>query len=360
LTGKAHMPCFSPGLKLIHIYVLAPRLARLPGCNRNMFSANAIICAPREIPSMRGWTFRRYVSRCVNRSSIVSLLALGLASCSGGVLDPVGPVGANDAQILINATVIMLAIVVPTIALAFWIAWRYRASNTKSEYLPYWSYSGRIEAVVWSIPTLTIMFLGGVIWIGSYKLDPFRPLPSKNPTLEVQVVSLDWKWLFIYPGQRIASVNQLVVPAGTPVHFSITSASVFNVFFVPRLGSMIYAMPGMVSQLYLQADTTAKLWGTSAHFSGDGFSDMQFNVHSVSSADFDAWVETARSNGPVLDQPTYARLMRQSQNDPPATFSSTDPQLFHSIAMQTIPPGPGPEPEGPVQGGREVSIGAED
>jgi hypothetical protein len=116
-------------------------------------------------------------------------------------LDPVGPVGARRRRILIDATLIMLAIVIPTILLAFWMAWRYRASNTKAEYLPYWSYSGRIEAVVWSIPILTIMFIGGVIWIGSYRLDPFRPLPSKTPPLEVQVVSLDWKWLFIYPQQ---------------------------------------------------------------------------------------------------------------------------------------------------------------
>jgi hypothetical protein len=132
------------------------------------------------------------------------------------------------------------------------------------QYLPYWSYSGRIEAVVWSIPTLTITFIGGLIWIGSYKLDPFRPLPSGRPPLEVQVVSLDWKWLFIYPQQHIATVNQLMVPAGRPVHFSITSASVFNVAFVPRLGSMIYAMPGMVSQLDLQADEPAQMWGISA------------------------------------------------------------------------------------------------
>src|SRR4051794_10518521 len=169
---------------------------------------------------MRGLPFSRRASGLLHRSSMLALLGLGLASCSGGVLDPVGPVGAGDAKILINATLIMLAIVIPTIALAFWIAWHYRASNRKAEYLPYWSYSGRIEAVVWSIPTLTIMFIGGLIWIGSFKLDPFRPLSSNSPPLEVQVVSLDWKWLFIYPQQQVATVNRLVVPVGTPVHFS--------------------------------------------------------------------------------------------------------------------------------------------
>ncbi|MFC3067873.1 ubiquinol oxidase subunit II [Phenylobacterium soli] len=282
--------------------------------------------------------------------------ALPAAACSG-VLDPVGPVGRDDANILIVATIIMLAIIIPTILLAFWMAWRYRASNTKAEYLPNWSYSGRIEAVVWSIPILTIMFIGGVIWIGSYKLDPFRPLPSKTPPLEVQVVSLDWKWLFIYPQQGVATVNQLVVPAGTPVHFSITSASVFNVFFVPRLGSMIYAMPGMVSQLHLQADHPANLFGVSAHFSGDGFSDMQFQVRSVPADQFAAWAQAARGGGPVLDQAAYAVLARQSQNVPPSTYSAIDPQLFQAVATQKIPPAPGPEPENPAHAGREVSTG---
>src|SRR3954469_2456200 len=236
---------------------------------------------------------------------MAGLLSLGLASCRGGVLDPVGPVGADDAKILIDATLIMLGIVIPTIALAFWMAWRYRASNAKAEYLPNWSYSGRIEAVVWSIPTLTIMFLGGLIWIGSHQLDPFRPLPAKTKPLEVQVVSLDWKWLFIYPDQGIGTVNQLVVPAGTPVHFSITSASVFNAFFVPRLGSMIYAMPGMVSQLHLQADQPAEIWGTSAQFSGDGFSDMQFDVSSLATADFGSWIDRIKSDGENLDRNSY-------------------------------------------------------
>ncbi len=283
----------------------------------------------------------------------MALIALSLlGGCSGGILDPAGPVGANDAIILIDALLIMLGIVIPTIAVAFWMAWRYRASNTKAEYLPEWSYSGRIEAVVWSIPILTIMLIGGVIWIGSYKLDPFKPLPAKTPALEVQVVSLDWKWLFIYPQQGVATVNQLVVPAGTPVHFSITSGSVFNAFFIHRLGSMIYAMPGMVSQLWLQADHPDVLLGQSAQFSGDGFSDMQFKVTSVPAADFGAWVQNARATGGAkLDAAQYAVLARQSQNDPPRAYSAVDPQLFQMIASQTLPPAPGPEPESPKHAG---------
>jgi cytochrome o ubiquinol oxidase subunit 2 len=289
------------------------------------------------------------------RATLASLvLPLPLGACAGGILDPIGPVGNDNAQILIDATLIMLVIVIPTILLAFFVAWRYRASNAKAEYLPYWSYSGRIEAVVWSIPILTIMFIGGVIVIGSYRLDPFRPLPSPVPPVEVQVVSLDWKWLFIYPEQGIATVNRLVIPAGRPVHLQLTSASVLNTFFVPQLGSMIYTMPGMVSQLNLQADRPALTWGQSAHFSGDGFSDMQFEVRSVAPAEFAAWAQGARGAGPVLDLRAYALLARQSHRDPPATFGSVDPNLFHAIAMQRIPPAPGPEP-GAAHGGREVT-----
>src|SRR3954466_11899402 len=292
--------------------------------------------------------------RLLPRAGTIAGLALMTAGCAGSILDPVGPVGRDDSRILIDATLIMLAIVVPTILLAFWMAWRYRASNTRAEYLPYWSYSGRIEAIVWSIPILTIMFIGGVIWIGSYRLDPFRPL-AKTPPLRVRVVALDWKWLFIYPQQGVATVNQLVVPAGRPVHFSITSASVFNTFFIPRLGSMIYAMPGMVSQPPLQADRPAALWGQSAHFSGDGFSDMQFQVHSVPPAEFATWANGARGGGPVLDLAAYGQLARQSQDDPPMTFSNVDPRLFQAIATQRIPPAPGPEPGNPQHAGREVS-----
>jgi len=288
------------------------------------------------------------------RAAVLGLLPLTLTGCGRlSLFNSAGPVGEGDAQIFIDATVIMLAIVIPTILLAFWMAWRYRASNTKAEYLPHWSYSGRIEAVVWAIPILTIMFLGGVIWIGSYRLDPFRPLPSKTPPLEVQVVSLDWKWLFIYPQQGIATVNQLVVPAGQPVRFSITSGSVFNVFFIPRLGSMVYAMPGMVAQLHLQADRPTVLFGQSSQFSGDGFSDMQFEVRSVPEAAFGAWAAGARGAGPALDRAAYAQLMRQSARVPPHAYGAIDPHLFHAIARQTIGPAPGPAPESPSHAGRE-------
>ncbi|MBS0332114.1 MAG: cytochrome ubiquinol oxidase subunit II, partial [Proteobacteria bacterium] len=176
-------------------------------------------------------------------------------------------------------------------------------------------------------------------------------------TLEVQVVSLDWKWLFIYPQQGFATVNQLVVPAGAPVHFSITSGSVFNTFFVPRLGSMIYAMPGMVSQLYLQADRPAVLLGESAQFSGDGFSDMQFQVRSVPADQFATWAQSAKASSLRLDRGAYDQLARQSQNVKPFTYGSIDPQLFHAVSLQQVPPGPGPEAAAASRAGRDVATG---
>ena len=223
----------------------------------------------------------------LKRPKLFSLIAnaatllLLLAGCSGGVLEPQGPIGAANIQILLNALGIMLVIVVPTIIGVLVFAWWFRASNTRARYQPGFVYSGRIELIVWAIPLLVILFLGGVIWIGAHELDPFKPIETQEKPVEVQVVSLDWKWLFVYPELGVASVNDLVVPVKVPVHFSLTSASVMNMFFVPQLGSMVATMNGMVTQLWLQADQTGELYGQSSQFSGDGFSGMNFIVHAV-------------------------------------------------------------------------------
>src|SRR5579862_2824505 len=250
-----------------------------------------------------------------------SALLLGAAALLGGcnalVLDPRGPIGIADKAILIDSLAIMLAIVLPTIAATLAFAWWFRASNTRATYLPDFEYSGRIELIVWSIPLLTVTLLGGVAWIGSHDLDPAKPLPSNTPPLEIHGVSLDWKWLFIYPDQRIASVNQLVVPAGVPLHFSLTSSSVLNAFFIPQLGSMIYTMNGMRTQLNLQADEPGTFHGLSSHYSGDGFSDMHFDVRAMPPAQFAAWVERTRNTGLILDAASYAALAQQSVNTSP-------------------------------------------
>jgi cytochrome o ubiquinol oxidase subunit 2 len=259
------------------------------------------------------------------------------------VLDPQGFIGLSERTILIDSLAIMLAIVVPTIAATLAFAWWFRASNTRATYLPHFEYSGRIELIVWSIPLLTVILLGGVAWIGSHDLDPAKPLPSGTPPLEVQVVSMDWKWLFIYPDQHIASVNQLVVPAGVPIHFSLTSASVMSAFFIPQLGSMIYTMNGMRTQLNLQADAPGTFHGLASHFSGDGFSDMHFDVRAMPPDQFAGWIAGTRNNGPTLDPASFAALERQSMNTKPFTFGTAEPTLFHQIVTQQLPPGPGPQ-----------------
>src|SRR3984885_84273 len=212
------------------------------------------------------------------RRMFALVLPLTLEGCRTAVLSPAGPIGAANRTILLDALAIMLAIVVPTIVAILAFAWWFRASNTRARRQPGFTYSGRVELIVWSIPALVVFFLGGIAWIGSQLLDPARPIASTTKPLEIQVVSLDWKWLFIYPEQGVASMNYLVAPAGVPLHFRITSASVFNVFFVPRLGSEIYSRYGMTTQLNLQADRPGIYHGLSAHFSGDGFSEMAFDL----------------------------------------------------------------------------------
>ncbi|WP_083469512.1 ubiquinol oxidase subunit II [Methylobacterium variabile] len=281
------------------------------------------------------------VLAAVTRRGAVVAAGLALSGCQMSLLNAKGPVGAAEANILIVATVIMLAIIVPTMIGTLVFAWWFRASNTRARYRPDWAFSGKIELVVWSVPLLTIIFLGGIAWIGSHQLDPAVPIESDRKPLRVQVVSLDWKWLFLYPEQQIASVNELVVPVGAPVQFLLTSSSVWNSFFVPRLGSMIYTMRGMTSQLNLMADQEGTLHGLSTHFSGDGFSDMHFPVRAVSDGAFADWVQGAKA-GPRLDAASYGDLAKQGTVEAPRSYGSVEPDLFRRIVDQTIPKGPGP------------------
>jgi len=274
----------------------------------------------------------------------IATVPLGLLSgCAGGVLQPRGPIGSANSIILLDAVGIMAAIVVPTLIAVLIFAWWFRASNTRAQYRPDFVYSGRVEIIVWSIPILVILFLSGVIWIGAHELDPFVPIDAETKPTEVDVVSLDWKWLFIYPQQGIATVNELTVPAGVPVHFRLTSATVMNAFFVPQLGSMIATMDGMVTQLYLKADRPGDFYGESAQYSGDGFSDMHFVLHAVPADAFAQWVAGARASGPVLDRAGYLALLQESQNNKPQSYRSVEPNLFDAIVRQQLPQGPGPQ-----------------
>jgi len=277
--------------------------------------------------------------------STMPVLLISLAGCHTAVLSPVGPVGEANRIVLLDSLAIMLAIVVPTIVAIFAFAYWFRASNTRARYLPDWAYSGRLELIVWSIPALVVFFLGGIAWISAHLLDPAAPLKSKAEPLQIEVVSLDWKWLFIYPQQSIASVNRMVVPVGAPLDLKITSASVFNVFFVPRLGTMIYAMYGMTTRLNLQADRPGIYPGLSAHFSGDGFPGMAFDVDAVSPEQFAQWAAATRVAGRVLDEAAYRKLLKQSQDVSPYSYRSVQPGLFDDIVEQRLPPGEGPPVE---------------
>ncbi|MDB6087352.1 MAG: Ubiquinol oxidase subunit 2 [Gammaproteobacteria bacterium] len=274
---------------------------------------------------------------CLKKAAVTAaVIASSLTGC-GGVLDPRGPVGASENLILIDSLAIMLAIVVPVIVATVAFAWWFRASNPRATYRPTWAFSGSLELIVWAIPTLVIIFLGGIAWFGSHALDPYRPLAGEHKALEVEAVSLDWKWLFIYPDKDVATVNQLVIAAGTPVHFKITSASVWNAFFVPQLGSMIYSMAGMATQLNLQADRPGTFHGLSGMFSGDKFSDMHFEVRALDESAFEKWVADAKVSGSVLDRASYAKLAQTSDTAPMSTYKSVYPGLFAAIVAGTAP-----------------------
>jgi cytochrome o ubiquinol oxidase subunit 2 len=275
--------------------------------------------------------------------TLLLIAAVTLGGCSQGVLDPHGPIASAERQILFNSLGIMLAIVVPTIIATLGVAWWFRASNRRATYLPDFEYSGRLELLVWSIPAMTVLLVGGVAWVGAHDLDPRKPISSTAKPLTVQVVSLDWKWLFIYREQGIASVNQLTLPVGTPISFELTSSGVMNSFFVPQLGSQIYTMSGMMTRLQLQADHPGTYPGLSANFSGEGFADMRFNVDAVPAGQFAQWVTAARNSGPALDAASYAELAKPSRAVAPFTYRSVASGLFNAIlgapsAASELPP----------------------
>jgi cytochrome o ubiquinol oxidase subunit 2 len=270
--------------------------------------------------------------------AVLLIAAAVLGGCSEGVLDPKGPVAAAERLIMLNATGIMLVIVIPTILATLGTAYWFRSSNSRARYMPEFNYSGRLELLVWAIPIMTIILVGGVAWIGSYDLDPPKPLASAVKPVRVQAVSLDWKWLFIYPDEGVASVNHLTVPAGTPISFELTSAGVMNSFFVPQLAGQIYTMAGMVTRLNLQADHTGTYRGFSANYSGAGFSDMYFNVDAVPAERFAQWVAVTRTAGPVLDAQAYADLAKPSQAVAPFTYRAVATGLFGGIVNFAVGP----------------------
>jgi cytochrome o ubiquinol oxidase subunit 2 len=284
------------------------------------------------------------------KPAILMLPAWALTSCAPALLDPAGPVAAGEKTLLVNSVAVMLGIVVPVIVMTLAFAWWFRASNRRAKHRPDFSYSGKLELLVWSVPLLVIVFLGGMGWIASHELDPQRPLVSKQKPITIQVVALDWKWLFVYPEQGVASVNHLVIPAGRPINFRLTSATVMNSFFVPRLGSQIYAMAGMESKLNLMADRPGRFRGLSAHYSGEGFSDMDFIVDAVPQQQFAAWVARTKRQGPPLNGMTYHALAQQRGDLRPFTYGSVPAGFFAAAVRES-----GARVHEVENGGREAS-----
>ena len=271
-----------------------------------------------------------------------------LGGCDFVVMSPSGDIATQQRDLIIVSTVLMLLIIVPVIFLTLFFAWRYRQSNENARYEPDWHHSTRLEVVIWSAPLVIIIALGAVTWISTHKLDPFRPLdridastplPADVKPLKVQVVAMDWKWLFFYPDQGIATVNELAAPVNVPIDFEITSTSVMNSFYVPALAGQIYAMPGMQTKLHAVINKAGDYDGFSANYSGPGFSGMRFKFHGLSQADFDQWVSKAKSDGTALNADAYYKLEKPSISDPARQFASFDSGLYGKILNMCADPG---------------------
>lgn len=263
---------------------------------------------------------------------ILSLLAvLLLSGCKAVVLDPKGQIGMDERSLIITATLLMLIVVIPVIVMTVWFAWRYRASNKNATYDPEFSHSTAIEVVVWLVPCLIIAVLAVITWKTSHSLDPYKPIASKDKTMTIDVVSLDWKWLFIYPDQHIATVNEVHFPKNVPVRFKLTSDTVMNGFFIPQLGTQIMTMAGMKTEVHLIANHNGTYFGLSTVLSGNGFSGMEFNAVVTSKQDFDKWVEGVKQGSKRLDMPTYDALAKPSKNNPVTEYSWVKPNLFNDI-----------------------------
>lgn len=267
-----------------------------------------------------------------------SSMALLLSGCNMALLDPKGAIGMEQKSLIMTATWLMLIVVVPVIIMTFLFAWKYRASNKNATYSPNWSHSNKIEFVVWTIPCIIILILGTLTWKSTQALDPRNPLPSENKPLVIEAISLDWKWLFIYPEQGIATVNEIAFPANVPVQFKVTSGSVMNSFFIPQLGSQIYAMAGMQNQVHLIANEEGVYKGMSANYSGKGFSGMKFTATATSADKFDEWVMKVKQSAKGLQMADYEQLAKPTENNAVEYFSSVKSGLYQDIINKYMDP----------------------
>ena len=261
-----------------------------------------------------------------------------LGGCNWTLLDPVGQVGIEERNLIITATLLMLLVVVPVIAMPFIFAWKYRASNKNATYAPKWSHSTKIEVVIWTVPILIIIALGVITYKSTHALDPYRPIESDVKPVTIEVVAMDWKWLFIYPEQGIATVNELAAPVDRPIRFKLTASTVMNAFYIPELAGMIYTMPGMQTELNAVINKPGTFEGFSANYSGAGFSGMRFKFHATDASGFDAWVTGVRSDGGALDRMRYLELEKPSQREPAQHFASVDADLYDAVLNRCVDP----------------------
>ena len=288
--------------------------------------------------------FFRMFSLIARRTLALSAAAL-LAGCNTVLMHPSGYIARQQGDLIVISTLLMLLIIVPVIALTVLFAWKYRKNNTAAIYEPNWDHSTKLELLIWGAPLLIIIVLGAITWISTHQLDPYRPLthldadrpiaPGTKPLI-VEVVALDWKWLFIYPELGIASVNELAAPIDVPIRFKITASTVMNSFYIPALAGQIYAMPAMQTTLHAVINQPGQFDGFSANYSGAGFSDMRFKFHGMSEKDFQAWVKNTRDKGGALDRASYAQLEQPSQRAPIQFYSKVDADLFHAIVNRCL------------------------
>jgi cytochrome o ubiquinol oxidase subunit 2 len=244
------------------------------------------------------------------------------------VLHPAGEIGLKQRDLIYLSTFLMLIVVIPVFAIAVFVAWKYRASNKKAKYTPDWDFHLLAETLWWGFPLVIIAALSVVVWKSSHELDPFKPIDSDIKPLTIQVVALQWKWLFIYPEQNIATINYVQFPEKTPLHFEITSDAPMNAFWIPRLGGQIYAMPGMKTELHLIANEIGTFRGSSANLSGEGFAGMVFSAKATTSNDFETWVQSVRKASPPLN---YEQVATPSSYAPMTTYQLQNNDLFETI-----------------------------
>lgn len=272
----------------------------------------------------------------------LAIIAFGavasLTGCKYAMLDPKGLIAAKEINLLVTATLLMLLVVIPVIFMALYFSWRYRASNTRATYAPEWSDNVLIELICWGASCAIIIIIATYTWFSSHDLDPYKPLDSDKKPITIQVVALDWKWLFIYPEQNIAAVNFVQFPVDVPVQFLITSEGPMNSILIPQLAGQIYAMAGMQTKLNLVANAPGDYQGISANFSGRGFADMKFVARATTQEQFNAWVAEAKQSSLVLTADEYTKLSQPSENNPVQIYSSVEKDIFQTVVMKAMMP----------------------